>query len=46
MVSEASEYPFEKFAVGQSVSRLEDPRLLRGEGCFTDDFNLEGKSVV
>lgn len=35
-----SDPAFEKFAVGQSVPRTEDPRLLRGEGCFTDDFNL------
>jgi carbon-monoxide dehydrogenase large subunit len=46
VVSEASEYPFEKYAVGQSVSRLEDPRLLRGEGCFTDDFNLDGQAYA
>jgi aerobic carbon-monoxide dehydrogenase large subunit len=30
----------EKFAVGQPVSRKEDPVLLRGEGRYTDDFNL------
>ncbi len=29
-----------KFAVGQPVSRKEDPRLLRGEGRFVDDINL------
>lgn len=46
VVLEASEYPFEKYAVGQSVSRLEDPRLLRGEGCFTDDFNLDGQAYA
>ncbi len=39
-----SDYPFEKFAVGQSVSRTEDPRLLRGAGCFTDDFSLPGQA--
>ena len=26
-----------EFGIGQSVSRLEDPRLLRGEGRFVDD---------
>ena len=31
---------FEKFASGQSVSRKEDPRLLRGEGRFTGDIDL------
>ncbi len=30
----------EKFAVGQSVRRLEDPRLLRGFGRYSDDVNL------
>ena len=29
-----------KFAVGQPVSRKEDPVLLRGEGRYTDDLNL------
>jgi carbon-monoxide dehydrogenase large subunit len=39
-VTETPDYIFEKYAIGQSVSRREDPRLLRGEGCFTDDFSL------
>ncbi len=43
-MSEASELSFEKYAIGQSVSRLEDPRLLRGEGRFSDDFNLPGQA--
>ena len=29
----------EKFAVGQPVSRKEDPALLRGQGRYTDDLN-------
>jgi carbon-monoxide dehydrogenase large subunit len=33
-----------KQAVGQSVSRTEDPRLLRGEGRYTDDVNLPGQA--
>ena len=33
----------EKFAVGQPVSRKEDPALLRGEGRYTDDLNLAGQ---
>jgi aerobic carbon-monoxide dehydrogenase large subunit len=33
----------EKFAVGQPVSRKEDPVLLRGEGRYTDDLNLPGQ---
>lgn len=31
---------FVKFGVGQSVPRLEDPRLITGAGRFTDDVNL------
>ena len=34
---------FEKFAVGQPVSRKEDPTLLRGEGRYSDDINLPGQ---
>ena len=34
---------FEKFAIGQPVSRKEDPTLLRGEGRYTDDLNLPGQ---
>src|SRR2546422_9430795 len=30
----------EKFAVGQAVRRLEDPRLLRGFGRYSDDVAL------
>jgi carbon-monoxide dehydrogenase large subunit len=33
----------EKFAVGQSVPRKEDPMLLRGEGHYTDDVSLPGQ---
>ncbi len=33
----------EKFAVGQPVPRKEDPKLLRGEGRYTDDINLPGQ---
>ena len=32
-----------KFAVGQPVSRKEDPTLLRGEGRYSDDINLPGQ---
>jgi carbon-monoxide dehydrogenase large subunit len=33
----------ERFAVGQPVSRKEDPVLLRGEGRYTDDLNCPGQ---
>ena len=29
-----------QFALGQSVPRTEDPRLLAGRGRYTDDFVL------
>ncbi|HEX3973839.1 MAG TPA: xanthine dehydrogenase family protein molybdopterin-binding subunit, partial [Stellaceae bacterium] len=30
-----------QFALGQSVPRTEDPRLLTGRGRYTDDFTLQ-----
>ena len=36
----------EKFAVGQSVPRKEDPMLLRGKGHYTDDFSLPGQACA
>jgi carbon-monoxide dehydrogenase large subunit len=30
------------FAIGQGVSRFEDPRLVRGEGRYTDDVQIPG----
>lgn len=33
-----------KFGIGQPVPRSEDPKLLRGEGNYTDDVNLEGQA--
>ncbi len=35
-----------KFGVGQSVPRVEDPKLLRGEGRYTDDVNLPGQAYA
>src|SRR3990167_190131 len=35
-----------KFGVGQPVPRSEDPTLLRGEGCYTDDVNLPGQAYA
>jgi len=34
----------EKFTIGQSVPRTEDPRLLRGKECFTNDFKLSDQA--
>ena len=36
---------FTKFSVGQSVSRFEDPELLKGEGTYTDDIKCENSSI-
>src|SRR3990172_455272 len=35
-----------KFGVGQPVRRSEDPRLVRGEGCYTDDIVQIGQTVA
>ncbi len=35
--------PTDRFAVGQPVSRKEDPVLLRGEGRYADDLNRPGQ---
>lgn len=35
-----------KYGIGQSVSRFEDPRLLRGQGRFVDDENLAGQAYA
>ncbi len=34
------------FAIGQPVSRSEDPKLLRGEGVYTDDLRLPGQTYA
>jgi len=33
-----------RFASGQPVHRKEDPKLVRGEGCYTDDLHLPGEA--
>ncbi len=33
-----------QYSIGQSVSRLEDPRLLRGQGRYLDDLNFTGQA--
>ncbi len=39
-------WAYEKFAVGQPVRRTEDPKLVRGEGRYTDDTNLPGQAYA
>ena len=33
-----------KFGLSQSVRRVEDPRLLTGRGCYTDDIAMPGQA--
>src|SRR5258707_1255957 len=33
-----------KFGIGQPVPRTEDPILVRGAGCYTDDVKLAGEA--
>ncbi len=33
-----------QFGIGQAVTRLEDPRLLRGQGRYVNDINLHGQA--
>src|SRR5262245_64948767 len=35
-----------KFGIGQLVPRSEDPILVRGEGCYTDDVKLPGEAYA
>ncbi|MDE2004955.1 MAG: xanthine dehydrogenase family protein molybdopterin-binding subunit [Rhodospirillales bacterium] len=38
-----TEFSEAKYAIGQPVSRKEDPTLLRGQGRYTDDIDLPGQ---
>ena len=42
-VHDADQLAAMKFGVGQPVRRSEDPVLVRGEGCYTDDINVPGQ---
>ena len=35
-----------KFGIGQPVRRTDDPKLVRGEGRYTDDINLPGQAYA
>src|SRR5580700_8902068 len=35
-----------KFGIGQPVLRTEDPKLVRGEGRFTDDVGVAGQAYA
>src|SRR5581483_2070094 len=34
------------FGIGEPIQRKEDPKLLRGEGRYTDDINLPGQAYA
>src|SRR5262249_13196285 len=40
------DWSLQKFGIGQPVPRTEDPRLVRGEGRYTDDVNLAGQAYA
>jgi aerobic carbon-monoxide dehydrogenase large subunit len=41
-----SQLALQKFGVGQPVPRNEDPKLVRGEGRYTDDVSLPGQAYA
>ncbi|GGH06300.1 carbon monoxide dehydrogenase [Alsobacter metallidurans] len=41
--TDPSDLSLMKFGIGQPVSRNEDPILVRGEGRYTDDVNVDGQ---
>jgi carbon-monoxide dehydrogenase large subunit len=41
--NDPSAWALAKFGIGQPVLRSEDPKLVRGEGRFTDDVSLPGE---
>ena len=45
-LSDKSGLALEKFGIGQPVLRVEDPKLLRGRGRYTDDVNLPGQAYA
>jgi carbon-monoxide dehydrogenase large subunit len=42
----ADRWAIAKFGIGQPVLRTEDPKLVRGEGRFTDDVALPGQAYA
>src|ERR1700737_3836169 len=45
-VVDATMLDLDRFAIGQPVSRSEDPVLVSGKGKFTDDVNLPGQTYA
>jgi carbon-monoxide dehydrogenase large subunit len=46
MPNETDRWSLAKFAIGQPVPRSEDPKLVRGEGRFTDDVSVAGQAYM
>src|SRR5262249_59739313 len=40
------DWSLQKFGIGQPVPRTEDPKLVRGEGRYTDEVNLPGQAYA
>src|SRR5260221_13696907 len=43
---DANQWSLQKFGIGQPVTRTEDPKLLRGQGNYTDDMNMPGQAYA
>ena len=41
-----SSWALEKFGVGQPVPRTEDPKLVRGQGRYSDDLTFPGQAYA
>src|SRR5438874_510189 len=44
--NDPNSWAISKFGIGQPAKRSEDPKLVRGEGRFTDDVNAEGQAYA
>jgi aerobic carbon-monoxide dehydrogenase large subunit len=42
--ADSIDWSLQKFGIGQPVPRTEDPKLVRGEGRYTDDVNRPGQA--
>src|SRR5258708_22618054 len=43
---DSNRWAIAKFGIGQPVRRTEDPKLVRGEGRFTDDVGVTGQAYA
>jgi carbon-monoxide dehydrogenase large subunit len=42
----STDWALQKFGIGQPVPRTEDPKLVRGQGSYTDDVRLPGQAYA